>query len=767
MKPSREVRILSSWCATSPEVAQDLFPPLVMAVPEEDDAAWRQLLQSLGALRLNRMLSLVRSRGGPPPLRLDGLDSLAGRIRWNGEFIGTTHALYRTVLPYEAQVRVAYEVFYRGFLDFLSRRLSAVVLAETDTDVELFVPASRQFSLAETWTQYVDAQFSTDALHRTLGLMLNTSKLVERRQGGFGYIFRSRHGPSDSPVWVPSQDVELFIVALYYAALEEKVLRRYSDPLTKIQDAARKLRHWEEVRQASQSEKQRSQAEQKVRLWADKLQELQGRRAEERERNVRELKTLDDTLAASLSRPRLQLIQRHAERFNRTARAQFGPGIVSAQGLAAEIVRLEARARTFPLPPLLCADWPGTAEVRRGGDDVADVCYACGRAFAPEHMYKASMLVVSSSSQRTQSGARQVEPPICEQCYAVALISPIKMGGSSLVLRLESSADDWGGVEERVRGWVTGQLGLVAGRYLSLKPFETYGEGQERVTLVKQLGRAQYALYRVASEFAPEVFTSLRVTALLGGQEVALQRRHLWWLSVLVQVFGLRRSTWPATSKQDKAQFAAFGRAIRHVQHEEVIAAIYELLSAGLAPLPLDIARASQLERLRAEHVRWLEMDYKTDRAQFFRDVAAMTGLLYAFCSHVRSSARTSNANERIEVRKAIERCDDPYQVNYTVAGSTASVMGMLYRNADMHFTYDETKALLGKLGVNAAERESSTSKGQPALQLFFDDVIKAYTYLFETRYTSTKDQRDFVYALKLSLYARFADLIERPKEEA
>jgi hypothetical protein len=195
-----------------------------------------------------------------------------------------------------------------------------------------------------------------------------------------------------------------------------------------------------------------------------------------------------------------------------------------------------------------------------------------------------------------------------------------------------------------------------------------------------------------------------------------------------------------------------------------VIFAIYELLNAGLhGSENLDRVRATRLEVLRSEHVRWLEMDNQESKATFYRDVAGMTGLLYAFCRYV--YGQTSGNERRIEVRKLIERITDPNQFIYTAAANTKSERATLYRSEDMHFSYEETKRLLTSLAISSVERESRDDKGQLQLTLYFDDVIKAYTQLFETGYKTTKEQRDFVYALKLSLHARFPDLIDRQKE--
>ena len=159
-------------------------------------------------------------------------------------------------------------------------------------------------------------------------------------------------------------------------------------------------------------------------------------------------------------------------------------------------------------------------------------------------------------------------------------------------------------------------------------------------------------------------------------------------------------------------------------------------------------------------------MDNQAKRAEFYRDVAGMTGLLYAFCDFTRRSAKANDDNVRIEVRKLIERTNDPYQFNYTAAANTEKEVATLYRSQDMHFSYDETKRLLAWLDVEVAQRETVDDKGQAQLKLNFDDVVKAYTQLFEEKYNKSKEQREFLYALKLSLHARFPELMERQEEK-
>ena len=69
-------------------------------------------------------------------------------------------------------------------------------------------------------------------------------------------------------------------------------------------------------------------------------------------------------------------------------------------------------------------------------------------------------------------------------------------------------------------------------------------------------------------------------------------------------------------------------------------------------------------------------MNIKSESAQFYKDVSGMTGLHYAFCRYIYS--KTTGNEQRIEVRKAIERVGDPFDFNYTEAGNTKSTSALL-----------------------------------------------------------------------------------------
>ena len=727
MKPSRSVQILSSWCAASPEAAEAIFPALVVTVPDENDTAWREMLETINATRLVRMLTMVRSRGGPVPLDLSRLTFTDAQAFWDDILIGELCTYYKTALPYEAQARVAYDVFFDRFAAFIGKKYKVAVLQQSDFDLELFVPDGQVFDLEEVWNAFIRTIFSADELKKSFAPLVNTIKMTDK---GFSAL--------DVPV--VSQDQALFLAAFYLVNLEslqkgDRKRQKEIDELKESLDTA--------------SDKKRERIEKKI----TKLESELGKRLDRYGPLYKQLESLER------ERPNWMAQVRFVARSTFTPMA--GVQIAKAKGKIGKCVsQLDDLAqidesRLYQLP-MLIASSSVTVGVRAGGDSGGKACYACGRELGRREVtYSANKFIFESPSQRLQSGGSQTQPKVCGTCAAVSFVSPIKLGSGRLVIRMREKNERGDYLaDEQLRMLVLGEMNIVAGKYAILRARETIG-GK---LVSDRLGGLQYALYKVGSSFEPEVFERYDIEALINEDLVKLPGRHLAWIHWLDTIFDLKRSEWT-----DKAQFAALGRAIRHIQHEEVIFAIYELLTSGLVKLPPNVVRASQLEQLRAEHARWLDMDHKTD-AQLFKDVAAMTGLLYPFCNYVRSEVRKAGGNERIEVRKVIERSGDPYQVNYTVAGTTRSKMATLYRSADMHFSYDQLKVFLAELEIDPVEREATDDKGQLTLRLYFDDVVKAYTHLFETRYKTAKDRRDFTYKLKLSLYARFADLIESEK---
>ncbi|KAA3663956.1 MAG: hypothetical protein DWQ04_08145, partial [Chloroflexi bacterium] len=280
--------------------------------------------------------------------------------------------------------------------------------------------------------------------------------------------------------------------------------------------------------------------------------------------------------------------------------------------------------------------------------------------------------------------------------------------------------------------------------------------GQKSVSY--QLGGVQYALYKVVISFPAQVLRAFEIESVINDAKVVLNGRFLTIINHLSNIFNLSRGRW-----NDKGQFAAFGRAIRHVQQDNLIFAIYELATSGILSIGMGwpLEKSAALEDLRKEHVEWLEMS-KPNLAQQYKDVAAMSAMLYAFLAEVNRKLSSNRSKQRIEIRKIIDRAEEPEQVAYSIAPYLADgdkpVSAFLKRRADTYFSYDQLSEFITKLSSTFTDRW----EGEDSVRLTLDDLNNAYAYLYSDRYTTDKEKREFAYKLKLSLASRFPQHYEQ-----
>lgn len=157
------------------------------------------------------------------------------------------------------------------------------------------------------------------------------------------------------------------------------------------------------------------------------------------------------------------------------------------------------------------------------------------------------------------------------------------------------------------------------------------------------------------------------------------------------------------------------------------------------------------------------------NRAKLIADVVAMAGLLYAFADLARSRVKDDEVkkgkNEKEaqetadrETAKLIEEVDEPFNFIYRLTGNSASSTAKLYSKPSNWFTYEQTKRLLGELGV-ASDQRDKTENTSRFLEVNASDVEAAYKKFAEDDYQGDADWRAFTYRLKLALYSRFPGL--------
>ena len=652
--------------------------------------------------------------------------------------IGKVYNYYRIVLPQEIQIRLAYDTLIERFMRFLQRERSVICLSENQLTVSLFIPET-DFQLGSEWQKFVQFAYSEEELYKSFTLFVNSMKLTDR---GFGYV----HFPS------VTEGMKLWQAAFYIATLEERVVR-YPDNYRKAKI--------DEDREAAGKENRKE--------LKQLLTELRG----ELQASVHGSDESDK--AARLFDKALRL----SRRFNRTGRIQFSYGTVKPRAKKGKIEDKIIEILSEQIRPLDCPFAPvddvARDSVHGAGDAAKNRCYSCGRLLPPRSETRrfkgklaANRFVFSDPSQRLQSGSGQVQPPICFDCLAVAFGCPIKLAGGAIIVRLSypDEENELVSPEKYLQMLTLGELNLIAGRYLLIKCNDFVGS----TPVSEKIGQIQYALWRVAQTLPTGALVKMQFTLFAGESVIPLPRRHLVWLSYLNESFKPRL----IVNRKDNISLC---QAIRLIQKDEVISAIYKLVTAEFPQVtPIHDRSYSEkrsLEELREKHCSLLdELSSKGDKvmekqAEFYQDVAALTGLTYAYCDYVRGELRkTRNLDVQREVKKLIEKVVNPSFFNYAASDVLPGTRATMYRNDDNYFCYDQAKRLLVdtlKLNLSNPNRNGQNDKGQETITVYFDDILNAYAKLSE-KYNKAQ-LRKLSYQLKLNLYAKFASLFSQKGE--
>ena len=676
---------------------------------------------------------------------IDRLSQEDGTILFADKPIGKVYNYYRTVLPQEIQIRLAYDTLIERFMEFLQREKCAIRLSENQLTVSLFIPQA-DFQLTEEWQKFVQFAYSAEELYKSFTLFVNSMKLTDR---GFGYV----HFPS------VTEDMKLWQAAFYIATLEERVVR-YPDNYRKAKtDPERK----------DAAKQNRKELKQILTELRDELQtSVHGSDA------ANEVGRLFDKAL------------KFSYQFNRTGATQFSYGTVKPRAKKGKIEDKIVEILSEQIKPLSCplasVDEIGQDHIHGAGDTVKNQCYACGRPLPPRSEIRrfkgkleANRFVFSDPSQRLQSGSGQAQPPICLDCLSAAFGCPIKLAGGAIIVRLSPTDEEneWVSPEKYLRMLTLGELNLIAGRYLLIKCNDFVRERGGSKPVSEKIGQVQYTLWRVAQTLPTDALDKMRFKLFAGESEIELPKRQLVWLSHLYASFNPRL----IVNGKDNMPLC---QAIRLIQKDEVISAIYTLATAEYPKVtPIHVRSYNEkrsLEELREKHCTLLDEpsskgnEPMKKKADFYGNVAALTGLTYAYCDYVRGRLekdKKSMETVQREVKKLIEKVVDPSFFNYEASDVLPGTRATMYRSNDNYFCYDQAKRLLEdtlKLDLSCPHRSGQTDKGQEAVTIYFDDILNAYAALYK-KYDDKAQQRRLSYQLKLNLHAKFAFLFNQKGE--
>ena len=503
-------------------------------------------------------------------------------ITFKTQSIGKVYDYQRIVLPQEMQIKIAYDSLIERFLTFLQKEKYAARLSESDLAVRIFVPQTNshtEFDLVFEWDKFIKFAYSSGELYKSFTLFVNHIKIAQtdRPGAGVGYV---RFPPA-------TKEMAYCLAAFYFATLENRILYdvAYNDSNKVIQNAQTKVEEYNNrLKQPEITPQRRNSNQKKLEEWQTKLALAKEKFESVKQTNQIELKHSLSELHEQIGEEDFKRIQKLSRRFDRTARNQFGPSVKpkskngNIENTIIDILNDQLVPPTCPL--ISISQVPRFVERKAGDTGGANFCYSCSKHFSKEDQKdKANRFVLGSPSQRPQSGGSEARPPICSDCLTVAFACPVKLTSGAIVVQIapHDETDRPFSIENHLRMLTLGELNLVAGRCLLINCRDVVGRGNNRTLVSEKIGQVQYTLWRVARTFPAQALLTMKFSLLTGGAEIPLKTRHFVWLSLLNEIFSPNL----VIEQRDNTRRdnIPLGQAIRLIQKDEVIAAIYKMVT--------------------------------------------------------------------------------------------------------------------------------------------------------------------------------------------
>jgi hypothetical protein len=796
---------------------------LIVALANQPEAT--EIASQCDSSRSVRQLNL--HSGDRQTESLPELDFEKHQVLYQGQNLGRISLLYKAPLPGELQARLAIESSIDRFLEYLQKQYKIVVLDESDHHVQVFIPNIQIPNSTELWKEFLTkVAFSTydqtnhqlPALMQTFVQMLNSVTLSER---GFSTL--------DVPILTKEQANVL--AAWYFAVIRDVRKRQEvrQQQINELEKDIVKPELSEKERKSKAKELQDKQAMQdkEAHKYTEYFQKTFGKNLEEQDNVWQELRQIETQLAQqNLTKIEQRKLQKQQEKlkqklvlpqafiqqkldlfrecggdpfrfvqldeqqnpdkfknicaiaknFNKTATDQINStrGDIFSQCIT-EMYRLLENEPNDPLPQPLLTEHPVLPEVRSPGDESKEFCYSCGVRLDPKNtQWQVLRFMFERPSQRRQSASSEGRPHICASCSALAFASPLKVTHESVILGIESvdsSTASSSKIKDYLRMLTNKQMHLSAGRYVMLASefvIKKTEKGNKKVFASGELGQVQYALAKVAFIFPSEVLADFNFYLVKQGcQKITLSGRHLIFIKGLMNSYGHR------IINAGKEINMTLGDAVRYIQQDLPYLADYTLTKIA------KISDELKLEKVRERYWQVIQKDLDAQgvtmssdnqlakKAKLYRDIAALTGITYAFAQSLESTAKKAMQPEDAEreVSKLIEKVDDAVAFCYyaTLGDETKkSVQARLYHNPDNYFIYEQAKKLLESLRIS--NRQEQDEAQRTYLTIYADDVLKVYTHFAEGDYLQLKDWNELTYQLKLSLYTRFPELVRKLK---
>lgn len=697
---------------------------------------------------------------------------------------GQTIVLYKVPMPSEQQAKLSYEYLLSEFNAYLRRKISAVVMSESDAHVALWLPEGARLEINQTWQTFIEEITDSEGFTRAFVLAINAYKLAD----GAGF--------STLKLPVISKAQAIGVASFYYLGIQKSVQKYHQD----LADQ-KKLQHElkiGEVKDFKKAEEDLNKVSKKLndylsgfeRLFRVSIVELSNPEATRFARKLykigkRKPHLMFACLPYLLEKKQFDAIRFLSKQFSNIAREQLNSSRADIlRKIFREMIKLlHLNGGEYQLTPLLSLEAYKQTQIRPSGDNTKAACYSCGRSFLEgESTYPTFRLLFQKPDQRPQSAKSDAEsqkPIVCGTCAALSIMCPVKFAPDTLVIRFGKQ-----GVEQRVRYALEQQalneIGAVAGRYINLSCTEFEGRGSSRKSARDRLGLKQYAYAKLASLVAPNVLESLRAHLYIGGTEIELRPSVLVATSCLMSYY--RQSILVQDNHQNDnptiINLNALGRAIRYLEANDIFSAMYQLnkYSDIYKSQSAYVATSATLDEIVERYCKLLKEE-DLYMANFTRDVQGLIGFLLPACNQIfamniekacKESGQGLNTMQELkqwkerEIGKLIQQVgkgnsEEPTTFTY----STFYSVGHLKRNENTRFAYSEARRLIEELKKDGVIDDSDLGAifveidNLPAIRIN-GDLIAAVFALLKDRYKTDFERKRFFYHVKLGLFSRF-----------
>ena len=192
-----------------------------------------------------------------------------GFIQFKEKPIGKVYNYYRTVLPQEMQIKIAFDSLIDRFWTFVQQEKRAIRLSENNLTIRIFIPLTDLnigFDIISEWDKFIKFAYSRNELYKSFVMFVNHIKIAQTSHpsAGVGYV---RFPPA-------TKEMAHYLAAFYFANLENRILydKVYTDSSKDYQKAKAKVEEYQnKLSQSTISPKKQASDEKKLDEWQTKL----------------------------------------------------------------------------------------------------------------------------------------------------------------------------------------------------------------------------------------------------------------------------------------------------------------------------------------------------------------------------------------------------------------------------------------------------------------------------------------------------------------